>query len=331
MGRRRTVNRDLPPRLYLRADGYYYRHPNGKEKKVAEPHERALAYIKWAEFEGVRLNPDAVTFGAVAEQFRLDYIPQRAAKTQKDYNRQLDNLAKVFGESALDTITPADVAEYRKRRSAKVQANRELALLSSLWNWARESGYTSLTNPVAGVKRNKETGREVYMADAVYNAIYLAGDQTVKDAMGIARRTGMDCSVILMAKRTDVIDDVLYLRRTKTGVPVRYRLKDEKGELNELGKIVSDMLTRKRRAMGPYLVQDADGQAVPYYTFADRFDRARTAAGYAPGQYQFRDIRPKVATDEEDIDRAQGLLGHKHRSTTERHYIRRGKLVDPAK
>ena len=29
--------------------------------------------------------------------------------------------------------------------------------------------------------------------------------------------------------------------------------------------------------------------------------------------------------------RRGGLLGHKHRTTTERHYIRRGKLVDPAK
>lgn len=83
-------------------------------------------------------------------------------------------------------------------------------------------------------------------------------------------------------------------------------------------------------AIGTNLIQDHDGQAVPYDTFADRFDRARTAAGFRAGQYQFRDIRPKVATDQDDVQKAQALLGHKHISTTERHYLRVGKLVDPA-
>ncbi|MHB1098660.1 MAG: site-specific integrase, partial [Burkholderiales bacterium] len=82
---------------------------------------------------------------------------------------------------------------------------------------------------------------------------------------------------------------------------------------------------------GLTLVQDMNGQRIPYNTFTDRFDLARTKAGYAPMQYQFRDIRAKVATDSDTIDEAQGRLGHAHRSTTERHYMRRGKLVEPAK
>lgn len=331
MGRRRSKDKHLPPHLYKRSDGYYYRHPNGGEKKVAKADDLALALVEWAKLEGATLSPDAVTFGPIAEQWKKAWLPTVSVRTQRDYKRHVERLVEVFGTSSLDSITPRDVATYRDKRSAKVQANREIAVLSILFGWAREHGYTQQPNPCTGLRRNKETGRDVYMSDAVFDAIFNQGDQSVKDAMNIAVRTGADVSVILTVKRTAVVNDELRMGRTKTDTPVRYRLKGEDGKLNELGKIVKEILERKRNATGPNLIQDQNGQRVPYYTFADRFDVARTKAGYQPGEYQFRDIRPKVATDQEDIQRAQDLLGHRHRSTTERHYIRRGKLVDPAK
>lgn len=188
-----------------------------------------------------------------------------------------------------------------------------------------------MPNPCARLRRNKERGRDTYMSDAVFDAIYTHGDQSVKDAMNIARATGGDVSVILSVKRSAVANGELAMGRAKTKTPVRYRLTCDDGRLNEFGCVIQEMLDRKRNATGLTLVQDANGQRVPYNTFVDRFDRARTAAGFKPMEYQFRDIRPKVATDADDVEHAQSLLGHRHRSTTERHYLRRGKLVDPAK
>jgi integrase len=260
----------------------------------------------------------------VAGQFRQVYLPSRAPKTQKDYGRHLDNLIACFGDSGLDTIEPADVAEYRDCRSAKVQANRELALLSALWNWAREKGYTELANPVSGIKRNSESGRSNIMTDAQYDSIFAAADQTVRDAMQLARVTGARISDLLNLRRTDVRDGELVVRQSKTGEPVRFRL------TGKLKPIVDELLTRPRSATGAYLIQDDRGQHIPYFTFADRFERARSAAGYGPNEVQFRDIRPKVASELDDPKRAQEVLGHKHLSTTERHYRRIGKLVDPA-
>lgn len=332
MGRRRTVNTHLPERLYLKRDGYYYRDLLRRETKVAPADDLPRALIEWAQREGVRLNPDAVTFGAVAGKFEADYIPRRAPKTQKDYRRQLANLVAVFGESALDSVTPVDVAEYRRVRSEKapIQANREIALLSVLWNWSREHGYTSQTNPCQGVRKNRETGRSVYMTDAVYSAILLAGDQSVKDAMRIGKMTAADIGVILAATTRQIDGDILRMQRTKTGTAVRFRLRDEEGALNELGALLEEIRTRKRTATSIYLVQDDDGQALTYDTFVRRFSAARTLSAVGKA-YQFRDIRPKVATDMDDINRAQAMLGHKQIATTQRHYIRRGKLVDPAK
>lgn len=331
MGRHRTKDKHLPPRLYKRRDGYYYRAPSGGETRLVKGDDLPLALVKWAELEGVRLNPDAVTFGAVAEKWREVWMPTVSGRTQHDYARHLDMLKKVFGESALDSITKPDVAKYRDMRTAKTQANREIAVLSIIWNWASERGYTKLPNPCSRLRRNKETGRDVYMSDAVFSAIYANGDQSVKDAMNIAIHTGADVSVILAVKRSAVASGELLMGRTKTSTPVRYRLTNDDGTLNDFGRIVQEMLDRTRNATGLTLVQDANGQRVPYNTFTDRFDKARTLAGYAPLQYQFRDIRPKVASDSEDIEHAQQLLGHRHRSTTERHYIRKGKLVEPAK
>lgn len=54
MGRRRTVNRDLPARLYLKRDGYYYRDLNRRETKVAPADDLPKALIEWAQREGVR-------------------------------------------------------------------------------------------------------------------------------------------------------------------------------------------------------------------------------------------------------------------------------------
>ena len=81
------------------------------------------------------------------------------------------------------------------------------------------------------MKKNKETGRDVYMSDAVFSAILLAGDQSVKDAMRIGKMTGADIGVILTATTRQIEGDALRMQRTKTGSAVRFRLRDESGDL----------------------------------------------------------------------------------------------------
>lgn len=323
MGRRRTVNRDLPPRLYLKRDGYYYRHPDRTEKRVARLGELPLALIEWAKLEGTKLAADAVTFGAVAEQWLKAWLPSVSFRTQHDYRRHVDRLVAVFGTSALDTITPADVAEYRDRRSAKIQANRELAVLSVCWNWARERGYTEKANPCAGIRRNKERGRDRYLTDAEFSALLEHADQSLQDVMRLALLTGQRVGDVLAVTRAAIIDNELVFRQSKTGAKVRIRI------TGTLKTLVDELLTRKRIATGPYLIQDDNGQRISYWTLCKRWDRIREAAGL-PG-VQMRDIRPKVASDLDDVQRAQETLGHGQIATTQRHYRRKGKAVDPAR
>ncbi|WP_282286228.1 integrase [Pseudomonas sp. PS02302] len=48
-------------------------------------------------------------------------------------------------------------------------------------------------------------------------------------------------------------------------------------------------------------------------------------------QFQFRDIRPKAATEIEDLGHASKLLGHTKEAITQRVYRRLGEVVAPTK
>jgi len=48
-------------------------------------------------------------------------------------------------------------------------------------------------------------------------------------------------------------------------------------------------------------------------------------------QFQFRDIRPKAASEIEDIGHASRLLGHSKEEITKRVYQRVGEIVSPTK
>ncbi|WP_442964914.1 integrase [Pseudomonas sp. JQ170C] len=48
-------------------------------------------------------------------------------------------------------------------------------------------------------------------------------------------------------------------------------------------------------------------------------------------QFQFRDIRPKAASEIEDISHASRLLGHSKEEITKRFYRRVGEVVSPTK
>ena len=47
--------------------------------------------------------------------------------------------------------------------------------------------------------------------------------------------------------------------------------------------------------------------------------------------FQFRDIRPKVASEILDLDDASRLLGHSKQETTKKIYVRVGAIANPTK
>lgn len=324
MGRRRTVDLHLPPHLYRKGDSYYYDAGGKPRKWIKLGPDLNEARRRWAELEGCEESPEDRTFAVVARRFEREVIPLKARRTQADYTRHLRNLVAVFGEVPVDEITPADVREYLDARgsAAKVQANREKALLSNVFNQARAWGYTNAANPCGGVKSFRESGRDRYITDTEFDAIRAAAHRTVADAMMLALLTGQRPADVLKMRREDVRAGALHVAQNKTGKRVAIALSGEFGEL------VTRLLEHPKQPA--YLIANDDGSAVTQQQLRGRFSKAREKAGV---DCQFRDIRAKAGTEASiagGMDHAQKLLGHKHVTMTQRYVrARLGDSVEP--
>lgn len=333
MGRRRTTNRGLPPHMARKGESYYYVTNDKPRRWLPLGKHYGTALIEWAKLEGEPIPEAATTFTQIAALYRIHVIPRKARATQKGNERELAKLEAVFGDSPIETIRPVDVKHYLNARvdengkPAPIRANREVALLSHVINFARERGLVEMANPCLGVRKNREVGRERYVEDAEFLAIYNAGDDELRDAMDLLLLTSQRPGDVIRMRRQDLRDGYLWVHQAKTGTKLRIKIE------GDLAAAIDRMARRERKATGIYLIQDQNGQPLTYWMLEGRFARAREAAAVdtpSVADIQLRDIRAKTATDLEDLAHAQKLLGHSSRAMTE-HYTRKrqGDSVKP--
>lgn len=358
MMRPKTKARDLPPRMLRRTkrlksgaiwEGYYYngRDDQGRRKEYPLGGDLNEAKRKWAEFECRPAPWETGIMRVIFDRYERDIIPAKAPKTQDDNKWSLKKLRAVFDTAPIDAITPQTIAQYRDNRKAKVRANREIALFSHIWNMAREWGYTVKENPCRGVRKNKEKPRDFYADKAVWDAVYAEAPIELRDAMDLDYLTGQRPAEVLKMMFGHIIDGALEVKPGKTqnssGKKLRILLDDQDGNRTGLGKKIDEIRARKVRSI--YLLATPDGTKLNRWTLRTRFDAARSAAAKKAmeldtpesialaeriKQFQFRDIRPKAAS-ETDLAHAQKLLGHTKEQITETVYRRVGEVVKPTK
>jgi integrase len=353
MGRKPTKNLNLPKgmRARMQKSGriFYYLDTGAKPRReIPLGSDYAEAVQKWAELTVTEGAP-AATFHAVADRYEREIIPTKAPRTQKDNLAELQKLRQFFNNPPLEEIQPIDVRQYLNWRgaSAKVRANREKALLSHIWNFARETGITALANPCKGVKGFEETGRDVYINDDVLEAVKSAASPAVRDAMDLAYLTGQRPADTLKMRETDIRDGALTVRQGKTGKTVRIRLTDDAGISNGLGVVIADIMERKKgmAVRNLALIISQGGFALSTSGLDNGFERARIKAAAKADQegkadlasrirgFQFRDLRAKAGTEKADshgLVEARRQLGHSSVKMTEV-YVRLGNIVTPTK
>lgn len=336
-----TTN-NLPPRLRARKRWktgkvfYYYDTGRKPNREIPLGSDYALALKKWAEFE-IDAKPrhnDIITFRYVAERYIKEVVPHKALSTQRDNMRELEWLYKFFDNppAPLNQIKPIHIRQYLDWRQAKSRANREKALISHIWNKAREWGYTELPNPCAGVKGNKETGRkEIYIEDEIFDRVYQVASAPLQDAMALAYLTGQRPSDVLKMRETDIIDNCIEVTQDKTGKKLRISIE------GELESLMQRILKRKSQHVirSLYLIVNENGERLSKSTLRSQFDIARAKAGINKTDFQFRDLRAKAGTDKaesSDIWQAQKQLGHSDVTITHRYVrARKGDKVKPTK
>jgi integrase len=341
MGRTPTRNAHLPKGMRARHRGatvYYYLDTGAKPRReIALGADYTAAVQKWAELTTGAKAGAIVTFRHVSDRYTREVLQKKALETQKDNLRELKNLLRIFDAppQPIDDIEPVDVRKYLDwRKAAPVRANREKALLSHIFNFARAAGLTAKPNPCAGIKGHVETGRDAYIDDVVFAAVWDAAEQPLRDALDMAYLTGQRPADVRKMTRADLRDGAISVVQNKRGKKLRVEV------IGQLAAVMARIDARK--VAGLTLICDARGRAMSKAMLRGAFDRARDAAVIARPElleqiraFQFRDLRAKAGTDTEEsrgMAAAKDQLGHSSEVMTAK-YVRhrRGKLVPPTK
>nr|WP_315448109.1 tyrosine-type recombinase/integrase [uncultured Pseudomonas sp.] len=355
MRQKKRANRDLPPRMIRRTRkrkngqiwvGYYYNGRDADGNRIEIPLGGDLddAKIEWARLDRKAVPKPAHLMGRLFDDYESKVIPTLKPGTQSDYQKGLKQLRNAFESAPIEAVSPQVIAQYRDARTAKVRANREIALLSTMFTFAREWGLTDKANPCFGLRRNKETPRDFYAGDIIWNAVYEQAGQDLRDAMDLAYLTGQRPADVLKASTTDLNHGFLMVGQGKTEKRLRIRLYDGDKE-TDLCVLINSLLDRRAQAgtRTSILITNQAGLRMSYNMLRNRWDEARDKAATKAAtdgdtelattilQFQFRDIRPKAASEIEDIVDASRLLGHSTQEMTKKVYRRVGEVVKPTK
>jgi len=335
---------------------YYYEIGGETRKEISLGSDYVEAVRKWAELEAAPpvMVAKVVTFRYACQVYQQKYLIENARKTREEKIRQIETLLEFFDNppAPLQEIKPIHIKQFlswrvqrtqealRKKgetiegNEGRVAANREKSLISHIWNAARAEGLTDLPNPCAGIKSFREVGRDAYIYDDTFKAVWEKADIPTREAMDLAYLTGGRPADLLKIDELHLRDGDIEIRQNKTGHKLRIAIK------GELAALIDRIRARKRAMAGVVvstkLLVNEDGQPLSKYALRFRFDAARSAAGIEADDFQFRDLRAKAATDKadkvKDIRKAQQQLGHTSVTMTET-YIRkrRGQKVSPTK
>lgn len=342
------------------------------------------AVAKWAELTsrpapvaaaGPVTFVDAVQGRGKVAGYRKEALPKKAPRTQQDNEAELDWLLKFFGDppAPLEAIEPVHIQQYldwrmeaarelaqqknaarRKAGRAElpiepdvghVRANREKALFSHIWNYARRKGLTKLPNPCAGIKGFGEDGRDALPDEVLVGRVLAEADQPLAFAMRLADIIGQRPADVRRIQETDIRGaipgGVLMVQQGKTRAKLRIVIEGALATLLLEIRAYKRQIAAERAEAGKPVVHTLmllvreDGQPLTKDMIRSRFDDARERAGVKKELFQFRDFRAKVATETDEAEgtrAAQALLGHTTEGMTVR-YIRHkvGKLVRPGK
>ncbi|MGF7163476.1 integrase [Rhodoligotrophos appendicifer] len=108
---------------------------------------------------------EGLSFGELADTFLKEHVaPKRKASTKDWYQWLVEkHVRPQFGSKRADSIIRADIARLHLKMGG-AQANRMVAVVSSMYSWASKNGLVPEGyNPARGVEKFKESRRERFL------------------------------------------------------------------------------------------------------------------------------------------------------------------------
>ena len=131
------------------------------------------------------------TFGEVAEDFLRQHVAaKRKSRTEESYRETLTNhVYPAIKSRRIVDVRRADLARLHSAMEEKPSAaNRALAVVSSVWNWAsRREEVSAAANPCLGIERYPENARERFLTSEEFARL--------GDALRLAETTGLEWSI----------------------------------------------------------------------------------------------------------------------------------------
>lgn len=317
VGRTKKHNSHLPPRMVLR-HGAYYHTPRigGRQQMVRLSADFAEAINLYYQREQRTLAGSTVN--DALSRYDREVLPGKAAKTQKDYRRYIRHpgaLRKVFGDSHLTSVRRSDIAQYLDKRSAKIEGNREIACLSSVfqsairWGWCDE-------NPCRGAPRNPERRRQRLPSEHELAAIHIAANDQLCCMVDLVCLIGLRKADLLKIRLSDLTDRGVRINVQKTGAAVTF-------EWSEALREVIDRARGLRRRVGSLcLFANRRGQQYTTGGFDSIWKSALRRADVKG--LTFHDLRRQAineANRQGGLDYAQAIGAHKSRTSTESYLV----------
>lgn len=346
--KRNSENRGLPARWVHKHGAYYYlptaelrRQWDGKSwfllgKTLPE------AYKAWAERVGA---PERITtIAALLDRYSLEVVPKKQPKTQGEYRRYIAKLRQPFGAMALADIEPQHIYQYVAKRSAKVAAHREVECLSAAISKAVEWGLIK-ANPLLGqVRLTGEPPRTRYVEDWELIELLSMPSRRKKGSVGMVQAflrikllTGLRQRDLLLLTASAIQEDGIHFTISKTkhstGKKVVYEWSPELRQAVEDAKAI-------RPALSPYLfcnrygkcyVNLEKGTASSWNNLWQNCMNRVLKDTKVKERFTEHDLRAKVGSDAESLERARQLLAHSDARMTERVYRRKPERIKPVK
>lgn len=318
MGRPRTRDFDLPPRMYRRGEALYY--VGADRRWIRLGSNLAKAKRRWADLEHT---VEHRTVGDLVDRYILDKMERRAASTVKQYRSFANAIRKEWGDLPCETLRAPAIAQWRDRAGiGKVWANGVISLLRVAYAVGIEWGWCEL-NPAASVAFNATDVRGRYLTDAEFTRIREAAPSWLATAMDVSYLTALRPNDVLHL-RWDQVDARLTTLPQKTSrsrVSIAFEITPELRAVLEGAK--------RRPIVGLFVVATDKGRPISLRRLEEHWrDLVRELAIL---DCQFRDIRGKAATDANAQGQdAQALLHHASAKMTRR-YLKHGevKLAEP--
>ena len=228
------------------------------EEELADRQARKLTSISLTKFR---------------DEFLEHSLTIHSEKTTNDYRLLFTALARHFGDLQLTGFMRSTIENYvegRLRDTSPYTARRELAYLSSMFNYAIPKNYL-LTNPCKGIKKPRLPEKLPLFFSREEFQVLLTNihDETMKDIVLFAVNTGLRQMEILTLEWSQVNfkDGILILHNQN------HLTKSKKVRSLPLNKAAMEILNKQREKIGSELVFMRAGKPFTQSFVSHKFKR----------------------------------------------------------